>query len=47
VQNLGPYGVEKDRYNVVRFRLVETDGLRLEIHLAKDFSAGIQEWKVE
>jgi uncharacterized protein len=47
VQNLGPYGVEKDRYNKVKFRPVRTKALRLEIQLQKDFSAGILEWRVE
>ena len=47
VESLNPYGVEKDAYNRVRFRPVLTRGLRLEIQLQKDFSAGVQEWKVE
>jgi hypothetical protein len=46
VTNLGPYGVEKDMYNVVRFRPVWTRALRLEIQLPENFSSGIQEWKV-
>ena len=47
VQNLGPYGVEKNRYNRVKFKTVRTKALRLEIQLQKDFSAGILEWRVE
>jgi len=47
VQNLVPYGVEKDKYNKVKFRPVETKALRLEIQLQKDFSGGILEWRVE
>jgi hypothetical protein len=47
VENLNAYGVEKDTYNRVRFRPVLTRGLRLEILLQKDFSAGVHEWKVE
>jgi hypothetical protein len=47
VESLNPYGVEKDVYNRVTFRPVLTRGLRLEIQLQKDFSAGVQEWKVE
>jgi DUF1680 family protein len=47
VQNLGSYGIMKDRYNKVKFRPVETKALRLEIQLQKDFSAGILEWRVE
>jgi hypothetical protein len=47
VENLSAYGVEMDTYNRVRFRPVLTRGLRLGIQLQKDFSAGVQEWKVE
>ncbi|MDP2915991.1 MAG: glycoside hydrolase family 127 protein [Candidatus Aminicenantes bacterium] len=47
VKNVGPYGVEKDKYNTVRFAPVNTAGLRLEIRLPEKFSAGIQEWKVK
>lgn len=41
------YGEEKDKYNVVRFSPVLTKGLKVELKLQKDFSAGIQEWKVK
>jgi uncharacterized protein len=41
-----PYGVEKDRYNAVTFTPVTTNGLRLEVVLQPEWSAGIQEWKV-
>jgi Uncharacterized protein conserved in bacteria len=41
------YGVEKDKYNVVRFSPLRTKGLKVELKLQKDFSAGIQEWKVK
>ena len=47
VKNAGPYGLDKDKYNVVRFAPVVTTGLRLEIQLPEKFSAGIQEWKVK
>ncbi len=47
VSNLNPYGTEKDTFNRVRFKPVLTRGLRLEIQLQKDFSAGVLEWKVE
>ncbi len=46
VKNKGAYGVEKDKYNVVKFSAVKTAGLKLELKLQKDFSAGLQEWKV-
>lgn len=43
----GPGGVEKDRYNTVKFKPVKTDGLRLEVELRPEASGGILEWKVE
>lgn len=46
VENLDPYGVEKDRYNRVVFEPVTTSGLRLEVVMQPAWSAGIQEWKV-
>ncbi len=47
VENPGPYGVEKDRYNRVTFKPVMTNGLRLEVTMQGGWSAGIQEWKVK
>ena len=38
-------GVEKDRYNKLTFKPVTTDGLRIEVTLQPEWSAGIQEWK--
>jgi DUF1680 family protein len=46
VSALGPYGVERDRYNRVRFAPVTTSGLRLELTMKPKWSAGLQEWKV-
>lgn len=46
VEGAGPGGVEKDRYNAVRFTPVKTDGLRLEVDLRPQYSGGILEWKV-
>jgi uncharacterized protein len=43
----GSYGVEKDRYNGIAFAPVATSGLRLEVTLQPQWSAGIQEWKVK
>jgi len=43
----GPYGVEKDRYNAVTFTPVTTTGLRLEVTMQPQWSAGLQEWKVK
>ena len=47
VENLGPYGVEKDRYNKVAFKPVTAGGLRLEVTMQSNWSAGLQEWKVK
>jgi hypothetical protein len=40
------YGVEKNRYNRVRFAPVHTTALRLEVTSQPTFSAGLQEWHV-
>jgi len=47
VEVLGGYGVAKDQYNKVAFRSVTTGGLRLEVTMQPNWSAGIQEWKVK
>ena len=47
VENLGPYGVEKDGYNKVAFKPVTAGGLRLEVTMQPNWSAGLQEWKVK
>jgi hypothetical protein len=39
--------VEKDRFNRLRFPPVTTTGLRMEVQLEPNWSAGIQEWKVD
>jgi DUF1680 family protein len=46
VETSAAYGVAKDAYNKVTFTPVTTSGLRLEITLQPDSSAGIQEWDV-
>ncbi len=46
VENAGPYGVDKDRYNTVSFKPVTTTGLRLEVIQQPNWSSGIQEWTV-
>jgi DUF1680 family protein len=43
----GPYGVAKDRYNVVTFAPVTTNGLRLEVAAQPQWSIGVQEWRVK
>jgi hypothetical protein len=47
VENTSPYEVEKDRYNKVAFKPVTTAGLRLEIIMQPNWSAGLHEWKVK
>jgi uncharacterized protein len=47
VEDAGAYGVAADRYNRVAFRPVTTGGLRLEVTLQPQWSAGIQEWRVK
>jgi uncharacterized protein len=47
VQATGAYGTEKDKYNQVTFQPVLTDGLRLEVTMQTQWSAGIQKWKVK
>jgi hypothetical protein len=46
VETSDSYGVAPDRYNHVRFQPVTTSGLRLEVQLQPDKSAGVSEWKV-
>jgi hypothetical protein len=46
VKNDQEYGRAKDQYNEVRFSPVKTSGLRLELTMQPEWSAGIQEWKV-
>jgi hypothetical protein len=46
VTGASEYGTQRDRFNVVTYDPVETTGLRIEVKLQKDFSAGILEWKI-
>lgn len=47
VAALNPYGLAKDVYNTITFQPVATTGLRLEISMQPNWSAGIQKWKVK
>ena len=47
VETAGQYGIAKDGFNEVTFKPVTTTGLRLEVTLQPNWSAGIQEWKVD
>jgi len=46
VSNPSGYGAEKDKFNKTSFEPVETGGLRVEIQLQDEWSAGIIELKV-
>ncbi len=47
VEAAGSYGVALDRFNRIKFRPVETQALRLELTLKPQYSAGIEQWRVE
>ncbi len=47
VEQTTPYEIRKDQFNVVRFKPVKTNALKLEVGLAPDFSAGVYTWNVE
>jgi YD repeat-containing protein len=47
VEDATPYGVAKDQYNKVTFKPVMTNGLRMELTMQPQWSAGIEEWKVK
>jgi uncharacterized protein len=47
VQNRESFGVEKDRYNKVGFMPVSSSGLRLEVTMQPEWSAGVEKWKVK
>lgn len=47
VETTEPYGVDRDKYNRVKFKSVSTSALRLEVKLKPGWSAGIEQWKVK
>jgi len=46
VEATSPYGVERDKFNVVTFKPVTTKAIRLEVQLQAKWSGGILEWRV-
>ena len=42
VHNIGSYDVHENAYNVVQFKPVTTSGLRLELQMQPDYSAGMK-----
>ena len=47
VAGASEFGVARDAYNTVRFTPVTTTGLRIELVMQPNVSAGVQEWKVK
>lgn len=47
VKNAKSYDVKTDQFNKVKFEPITTDGLRLQVTLQPQFSAGLLEWNVE
>ena len=47
VPNASGYGIQKDKFNKVQFKPVQTKSLRLEAKLQPGFSAGILEWRID
>ena len=47
VETKDPFGVEKDKFNVVRFKPVKSDRFRIEVSLRRGFSGGVLEWKLD
>jgi len=47
VRAMDKFGVEKDRYNTIRFIPARTDALKIEVQLPEKFSSGIQEIRVK
>jgi uncharacterized protein len=47
VDNLSPYGVDKDKFNRVTFQPVTTSELRIELTSQQQFSSGLQKWIVK
>ncbi|WP_207531741.1 glycoside hydrolase family 127 protein [Desertivirga arenae] len=47
VSQLSSSGIEKDKYNVLKFKPVKTKALKLELKLPVDNASGIHEWIVQ
>jgi hypothetical protein len=47
VQAENSYEIATDRFNRVTFKPVHTGALRLEVMLQPQYSAGIEEWRVQ
>ncbi len=47
VENKTDYGIEKDKYNIVTFKQVKAEGIRLEIQSQEKWAGGIHELKIQ
>jgi hypothetical protein len=47
VKNPSGYGVEVDKFNVVKFDPVKTKAMRLEVQCQERRSAGVYEWRIK
>jgi hypothetical protein len=47
VETTASFGVARNAWNTVAFTPVTTTGLRVEVVMQPEFSAGLQEWKVK
>jgi hypothetical protein len=47
VSNAAGYGIQKNKFNHVKFDPVKTTSLRIEAKLQPNFSAGILEWRID
>lgn len=47
VKNTSAYGTKKDTFNKVTFEPIETDAIKIEIVLEKDWASGVQEVVIE
>lgn len=46
VETVDEFRIKKDKYNILNFKPVLTDALRIKVKLQPNFSGGIIEWKV-
>jgi uncharacterized protein len=47
VKTSGPYPINKDKLDAIKFKAITTNSLRLEVTLPKEFASGIYEWIVK
>ena len=47
IQTLNNYEINKDVFNEIRFKPIETVKMRLEVNLQPGVSSGIHEWRFD